>query len=664
MEQLYGMLIGSAIGLIFAIILSLTILKGKTNALFFICIIALSAITGIAVQSKMFSNKSELSLNPDEQIQQVIEAIDDTWIINNGGFSEDQIEKSKQDDTTPLYDDKEIKMNCYDFGSYIVFSYDDGNQINNISFYKSKNGLILDGVMNVYSSVTINWFWVYDNTFKWITDFDSEPHWWSRYHFGGRTHDNFIKLSSNNISYLESDGPAKNWDAFNNYLLKAAATFTGINATTHFIKFDNIEIIGSASNGYLKINSFYNMLYNSIKGYSFNTTKLIDSTKCLCIPIPTAIQKNYPIPEDKKTEYNNAEYYGVYNCNIAVNLTIKKGNSTLISDNDEYINRVDDEKKQINQISSNVVNKLTIDFNNTTNSDISAVDFGNNNIIIKLASGKLTKLIKIDNISNLKPTTVLLQPLSWNYEIISPKLCFESLKGSFELNGDSELIFNYSYSEKYTTAEFSLNLISGSYSYADFSANPITITLINKETNTAYSLIYNDSILLKKEIEIGLYSYAINCNSEIMKFPSMSGSINIDNQNYKHSFNYIVKTPTDIIFDVEYCYFDSSVTEPAIIVNGYENFIKMNNRSLTDTYRMCIYENSNSSKLIMQQIGKTYSGYVMSLYSDELLNNTEYVCSLVHNNTIYFGLQTFSFTFTYYENKYINVKMTPVYNIE
>ena len=50
------------------------------------------------------------------------------------------------------------------------------------------------------------------------------------------------------------------------------------------------------------VRSFYNYLYEQIKGEQYNSYKIIDGTICLCVPIPTAEQTKYPINMKRKLE--------------------------------------------------------------------------------------------------------------------------------------------------------------------------------------------------------------------------------------------------------------------------------------------------------------------------------------------------------------------------
>ena len=224
-----------------------------------------------------------------------------------------------------------------------MFGYEDNGVYQNAVFYKSNNGLILDGIMNMHVSMTgIKWFYAYDlSSFKWEDNRNTEPNYTITYVpinlevINGR-YDNLLSLSRQTVEFLQYNYKFRtNKDEMTNYVMTNIANLSGKNAASHFIKFGDVELIGSGSTGYVKINSFYNYLYAPIKGEGYNTTKLIDASNSLCLPIPDALQINYPISASKKAEYDNADYYGVYRTSIAVNLKFVKGNKT----NNETINK-------------------------------------------------------------------------------------------------------------------------------------------------------------------------------------------------------------------------------------------------------------------------------------------------------------------------------------
>ena len=110
-------------------------------------------------------------------------------------------------------------------------------------------------------------------------------------------HDNYISLSSRQVDHFYRDTIAirtnKN-EAFA-YAWREAEFLTAHAATDNFIKFGQIEIVGSANMGYKQINGFYNYLYEAVRGKAYNKTYVVDASDLLCLPIPADQQVNYPI---------------------------------------------------------------------------------------------------------------------------------------------------------------------------------------------------------------------------------------------------------------------------------------------------------------------------------------------------------------------------------
>ncbi|MDD4351287.1 MAG: hypothetical protein PHP83_03835, partial [Clostridia bacterium] len=329
-----GVVIGLVLAVIIVLILQNTVFKDKKMTIFYAILFILFAVGGGVVQSNYFTVHAEAMPTPQEQIEEITTTIEDNWKNTNGGFTFEQIKIAQDDNECPSFDDQIIGLKCYDFGSYIVFSYENAGRYENALFYKSNNGLILDGVINTYASLTgMKWFFAYDlSTFSWVDELNKEPYYYEYYTFFdwnklSGTHDDLVSVSRQTQKFVKWTHEVRtNQDEMVRYVMTNASNLTAQNITSHFIKFGDVELIGTRNTGFVKINSFYNYLYEQIKGESFNTVKMIDGTNCLCMPIPTEEQVNYPISTSKKAEYGDADYYGVYRCNIGVNLTWVKGN--------------------------------------------------------------------------------------------------------------------------------------------------------------------------------------------------------------------------------------------------------------------------------------------------------------------------------------------------
>ena len=325
-NTIIGVCVGLVVALILTLVLHFTCFRERNMAFLYVAMFLILALCGGFVQYRFFKYvESDGMPTPQEQVQTTIDTIQNKWQNTNGFFSPEQISKAQKDDSAPTAEDQILQFECCDLGPYVAFGYNSGETYQNILFYKSPNGLIVDGMINMSATIGHKYkflaYWYYNlPSFTW---YDIRPY--DEFLKTANAWDvvKYISLSSQDASSFcnkYSDVFVHEWDKANAYAMQQAAILTGNNAATNFIKFGNVELIGSANTGYTKINSFYNYLYQQIQGTQYGSTKLIDANSALCLPIPQSEQEKYPIPESKKSEYGDKEFYGVYKCNIAVEL--------------------------------------------------------------------------------------------------------------------------------------------------------------------------------------------------------------------------------------------------------------------------------------------------------------------------------------------------------
>lgn len=568
-NYIIGVVIGLVVALSIVLILKNTVFKDKSMTLLYVAIFIIMAVCGGVIQNQFFSASASSAPTPQEQIDNITSTIEDNWKNTNGGFTFEQIKLAQDDNECPSYADQIIDLKCYDYGSYVVFSFYDGGAYQNAVFYKSSDGLILDGIMNMHAEMTgIKWFLAYNtDSFKWVDNRDEEPNYTiSQNWIVWQKHDNLLSVSRQTPDFLVWQYTFRtNKDEAYKYALSNVATLTGQNITSHFIKFGDVELIGTGSTGYVKINSFYNYLYEQIKGEQYNTTKLIDASSCLCLPIPTALQPNYPISPSKQSEYDGAEFYGVYRCNIAVDLNYVKGNTTLNSTtkNEDYVDTLKEDDDYKDKVEVEEVqpgysySKLNVNFIDTNNSDLSKIDLMMSPINISFTCQDLglTKTVVIDSVDKLNSGVEILvnKDATWNYLIDSEALIFDNFRGSFTVKDDTSTItFPYYYLDNFTIASVGLNPIGTiDSSLIDLATNPVRIILSN-DKNT-YQFVFNSNSDLNAYkstlVEMGTYDYTIL--SEQLIFASVTGQLTINSTDKVMLFNYALGADDPLTFDIE-----------------------------------------------------------------------------------------------------------------
>lgn len=599
-----GAVVGLVLALIIVLILQNTVFKDKNMTILYIIVFVLLAVCGGFLQKTYFTVHAQAMPTPQEQVEEIDKTIKDNWKNTNGGFTFEQIKKAQEDNECPSYEDQIIGLKCYDFGSYIVFSYEDKGTYHNTLFYKSNNGLILDGMINTYASLTgMKWFFAYDlSTFKWVQELDKEPYYWT-YHtvFDWKkingNHDDLVSVSRQTQEFVKwTHAVRTNQDEMVRFVMTNAANLTAKNVTSHFIKFKDVELIGSADSGFVKINSFYNYLYEQIKGEAYNTIKLVDATNSLCLPIPTAEQNKYPISASKKAEYDNAEYYGVYRTNIAVNLTWLQGKQiSSTTKNEDYVDTLENDDKTKDKVKVEDIkpkysySKLAVSFVDTKNSDVSNVNLLTSPVEITFSCDDpaKTKVVLIDSFEKLnKGVNVLLSKnTTWNYFIDSKSLIFEDFSGSFTIKStSSSLSFNYYYLNNYTIASVGLNPVGTiDTSLIDLSTNPVKIILSND--NHTYQFLFNDNSLLDSYqnmlVEMGEYNYTIL--SKQLLFASVTGKLTITTTDKIMLFNYALGADDPLTFKIglttsgttNKCFQLYSATSNVTIIRNYLSSAKV-----------------------------------------------------------------------------------------
>lgn len=560
--NLIGLLVGLVVAMVVSIILQATIYKNSRVNGFIVAILCIVfGLCGVFVQNRFFSTAQASAPTPQEQIENIDKTISNGWTNTNGGFEFDEIIKAQSDDNCPERPDQLITLTCHDFGAYVCFSFKNGNVNENIIFLKTDNGLIVDGLLNVTGTFEKeNWYFLgvkLDlNSFAWIDNRKNEIEFTRKTNIlNGRSYSNLISCSSEKAEFVRilalSPYNYSNYSKANFTAMQYADELTGQNAVDHFIKFGDVELIGTNDTGMVKINSFYNYLYEQIKGESYGAKKIIDGTSALCLPIPEAEQQNYPIPLDKQADYGDKQYYGVYRTNIAVELEFLKGNSFLTKTEkmEDYIETTSkDEKTKHKVVVEEIKNNnnfavLNLNFKNTNDSDISSINLLKNPIKIQLTCEELNvvKNVEVNSIQQLTNgiTSILNKNVTWKFVIDSPELIFEEFIGTFKISENKNQIeFEYYYLQNFVLAHVGLNPVGTiDETSIDLQNNPVKIIFQNDNNTYQFEFKNNDDLHSLKStlVEVGEYNYTILSKQLIF---NVSGKIEITTTDRTMLFNY------------------------------------------------------------------------------------------------------------------------------
>lgn len=574
-----GLVIGLAVAIVLCFILRITVFKGNKVGIFISLILCLVfAFAGMFIQSNFFSTVDESKFpTAQEQAAELDKQVSDGWKNTNGGFTFEQIADAQNDNECPTYPDQIINIDAYDYGDYISFAIGYENNIYNAVFIKTGSGLVYDGLLNTTADFENTHFylkWVlgfipwpaYDvvlDSYRWYQSFtcpiytETQRYWWDSYKY-----DNLVSVSSQSPTFLKwlYNGYENQSHALS-YALQQIPVLMSSNINNYFTKFDMVELIGNSEDSLKTINTFYNYIYENINQNKKPITKLVDVTNLVCVPIPQDLRSNYPVSDAFKEKYPDTDYYGVYNCDIAVNCTLKDGNKLLYKDtkNEEYFrDNKDSSAIQVEVIEnqSDVAN-LVIKFVDKQNSNISNVDLQANPITIEFNCVDLDerKILKIDSVNKLQNVSnvILKTGVEWKYRIYSDALIFDKFMGSFTLSETSETTFEYYYLNNYTIASVGLNPIGSiDESKIDLVNHPVKIMLSNDKHS--YEFLFNDTASLDtyktQLVEFGDYNYTIL--SDQLIFSATTGSLTITSTDRVMLFNYALKTDSDLSLNLTF----------------------------------------------------------------------------------------------------------------
>ena len=160
-------------------------------------------------------------------------------------------------------------MKCYDFGSYVAFSFKKNNLNQNAVFLKTENGLIYDGMLNMTGdfeySTKPQWFppfvWteVHLDKWYWMSELNKTPYYYTATNGpGGYTYNDLVSVSSGDASFMIYDHMFQlNWGGCEAEAVRQGIKLSSNNITDNFIKFNEVELVGSKDSASIKINSFY-----------------------------------------------------------------------------------------------------------------------------------------------------------------------------------------------------------------------------------------------------------------------------------------------------------------------------------------------------------------------------------------------------------------------
>lgn len=568
--------IGLVVGIVAAALISLVIgftafknnkLAGGIISLLLVIVFALS---GMFIQATFFSDDDSYVLTPGEVGTILDTTIKDNWINTNGGFTFEQILAAQDDDECPTYEDQIIELKLHDFGGYVAFSYNLNDEYQNAIFLKTSNGLIYDGMLNMTGNF-MKCYWEFIiycvdlESWEWHSHKDVEPYYFTEAAGpGGYKYDDLVSASQMDWSFMEYDHFFRKGQVLaRNLAVRYGVELAAMNISDYFTKYGVVELVGTKDTASRDINTFYNYLYDQIKGNDYGQSKLIDCTGLMCVPIPEDLQKNYPVSEEFKEQFPDTEYYGVYNCDVAVDLQYVEGNKQISIHPDSYDYIDENKDKDIVAVdpveTKQDLTKVTLSFVDTGNSNLTNVDLEQTPVTIQFTADeiKTTKTVIVDSLSELQSgvDVIFNSNIEWDYTIDSDALLFEDFMGSFTPKGNPSIVkFEYYYMDNYTIVNVGLNPIGTiDASQINLTQYPVRIILTNE--SESYQFLFDSNSQLNSYVSqlmpLGEYEYTVL--SEQLIFSAVTGKLTITTTDNTMLFNYAQELESgDLDFSLTY----------------------------------------------------------------------------------------------------------------
>lgn len=561
----------------------------------------------------------------------------------NGDLTKEEIEKEKNDIEAPLHDDIFKDFLICETGDYVIIyrKVETNGKIifPNLSFIKTANNLQFDGTLGLTAEIGTNWWtgahdfnnirftydysgnFNYDKKMSWntdwknifvlgikgfLTDIGSQDNFVSFRNFTEKFCNNFwnmnvfAKIAMNKQSELN-----KLHDVTKKYIYQNILPyFQNLNDNIEFIMPDkNLSTDVRLSQIMSLTNSYATYLWKTVK-----TSNKSESFKNVNISSFFAkfiydenIYKQYPIPENKKSEYPNQEYYKVYNCQIFASCSYKYFDIDLPGEpvvDDDYIVVLppEDNKEYC---------KVTIKLKNSNSSDLTNFIIGEQPVKISIAGKDLV----FDSLEKLNYgcTIALEQSKTYSYSILSNGLIFESYSGNFSIQNENSTIvnFNYTYQYGYALCKIMLHPVGEiDLSQVDLINNPVIINLKSKVNNYNYTLTFNSldkfNNGISQLIHLGEYTYTIS--SQVLSFSPGNGDINVTTENRYFNFTYTQITSFNFSFNCTIDQFEKVPAETDPIKEHESVYLKVCGLDLNSQSSFSFLENVFGESLTISLI--------------------------------------------------------------
>ena len=608
LNNIWWLIGGALVAFIVILIISL-ILHSFPNWIIttLVCIFCIGGALGLAaIFQKPSSTPDDSSDTTKPSDTLIINPSDVIKIVSNGGYNSSYINAKENDPHCPTSEDKTFDINLIEYNDRAIFYYDikigtDKYYTANIIFNKTSNGLVPVGSFNVHGikANKKNWKWEVQY-YNFINEFDAGNTFMNfnnsvqRYNGGtilqgfffphNPTHLMPTYYDISNVPYdLSITMQSAKW-AFDDY--KSAVEDsnqlhntmqTGIYKIyqDNFQQLDKLGIKCSSDIGAsADMTSFYNALYNATK--SNGCSSVVDVTDLVA----------------------DVQYGIVYKSNRFMNVNYTYRNTNVYATNEQpnkdLVNDYLDHNKPDSTITTKANPMLNMTLVQTNDKDLTTFNIATHPVTVKLTNTETQNnyMFIFDDIDKLNKGIKRAVPFgTYDLTITSNVLDFGGTTANVTTTKESPNIeLRYEYKGDSVNSKITLSPVrSIDLSNFDISATPVTIVLVNKETQQTYEVKFDTQEKFEKgiveNVKLGNYTYSIV--SAGLSFELATGEFTLTNSSFDCVFYY------DYVENVEYeltsTLIEGLTSEGGIIGDEKSRYLKI---TLTSKFLEFITENS------------------------------------------------------------------------
>lgn len=504
----------------------------------------------------------------------------------NGGLTIAEIERFKELAVDkPVYQDIFKDFFVTETQQHVILSRKiDGlkNEYWNMSFVKSNDKLIWDGTWGLVASVpAYSWFKAaHDFDRMTIVYYNDKPisdktfnHSWGS--------ENLVSFSDFKIetfaNYFWADiNPLARWVHWEREETKLLEIMRArLSNDVVFKRFQNIhdnltDVTIETTTGFENIETklFIRDYLNNMANFIYQNSKTTDKTDKQTVLnmsdyytsfVPENLQTNFPITETDKANFDDFDFYPIYENETFFNVTYKY-QTVNFNRNQKNIDNNKAVKDSITKIETPTrqeteYTELQIDFRNSNNADLRNLDLNLNPVILRFGD----KFLTIDTINKLNTTQTLgfKKGSNINYEISSNALIFNAYNGVLALTQNtSKLTIDFEFYNNLLPVTIKLMPIEGlNLDKIDLQKTPVTIGIVNKNDNTTshvFKFDNNEKLIngIEGLVEGGRYVYTII--SDKLQFNVLSAEFDIEMNRREYHFTFYLENENENKFSMSF----------------------------------------------------------------------------------------------------------------